>query len=58
MSEAAGSLTEVIRPTSPNISFLNSNKGKPLLVANNYLFKLNKTTATTKYWICTLNGCG
>ncbi|CAF4208726.1 unnamed protein product, partial [Rotaria sordida] len=39
------------------ISFINSNKGKPLLVANNYVFKLNKTTTTTKYWICTLNGC-
>ncbi|CAF4641679.1 unnamed protein product [Rotaria sp. Silwood1] len=57
MSEAAVSLPEVTRSISADISFINSNKGKPLLVANNYIFKLNKTTATTKYWICTLNEC-
>ena len=57
MSEAAVSSTEAVRPRSPVISFINSNKEKPLLVANNYVFKLNKTTTTTKYWICTLNGC-
>ena len=57
MSEAAVSSTEAVRPRSPVISFINSNKGKPLLVANNYVFKLNKTTTTTKYWICKLNGC-
>ncbi|CAF1054091.1 unnamed protein product [Rotaria sordida] len=51
MSEAAVSSVEVTRPKSPTISFINSNKGKPLLVANNYVFKLNKTTTTTKYWI-------
>ncbi|CAF4351816.1 unnamed protein product, partial [Rotaria magnacalcarata] len=39
------------------ISFINSNKGKPLLLADEYVFKLNKNTTTTKYWICTLNGC-
>ncbi|CAF1237473.1 unnamed protein product [Rotaria sordida] len=57
MAEAAVSSTEATQPKSPAISFINSNKGKPLLVANNYVFKLNKTTTTTKYWICTLNGC-
>ncbi|CAF1295531.1 unnamed protein product [Rotaria sp. Silwood1] len=57
MSEVAVSLPDITRSISPDISFINSNKGKPLLVANNYVFKLNKTTATTKYWICTLNGC-
>ena len=57
MSEAAVSSTEAVRLRSPVISFINSNKGKPLLVANNYVFKLNKTTTTTKYWIYTLNGC-
>ncbi|CAF4836281.1 unnamed protein product, partial [Rotaria sp. Silwood2] len=24
---------------------------------NEYTFKLNKTTTTTKYWKCTYNGC-
>ncbi|CAF4017659.1 unnamed protein product, partial [Rotaria magnacalcarata] len=42
---------------SPAISFMNANKGKPLLVADEYTFKLNKATTTTKYWICTINGC-
>ncbi|CAF2095873.1 unnamed protein product [Rotaria magnacalcarata] len=41
----------------PSISFINSNKGKPLLVADDYTFKLNKTTTSTKYWICTINDC-
>ncbi|CAF3976119.1 unnamed protein product [Rotaria sp. Silwood2] len=30
---------------------------KPLLVVDDYTFKLNKATTTTKYWICTINGC-
>ncbi|CAF3073065.1 unnamed protein product [Rotaria sp. Silwood2] len=40
-----------------SISFIKSQKGKTLLVANEYVFKLNKTTTTTKYWKCTYNGC-
>ncbi|CAM4761249.1 unnamed protein product [Rotaria magnacalcarata] len=32
-------------------------KRKPLLVADDYTFKLNKTTTSTKYWICTINDC-
>ncbi|CAF0948876.1 unnamed protein product [Rotaria sp. Silwood1] len=39
-----------------SISFIKSQKGKTLLVANEYTFKLNKTTTTTKYWKCTYNG--
>ncbi|CAF4843758.1 unnamed protein product, partial [Rotaria sp. Silwood1] len=50
-------LTGEIQAKSPAISFINSNKGKPLLiVADEYAFKLNKATTTTKYWICTING--
>ncbi len=30
------------------ISFATSNKGKPLLIYENYLFRCNKTTAKTK----------
>ena len=40
-----------------SISFIKLQKGKPLIMANEYIFKLNKTTATTKYWKCTFNGC-
>ncbi|CAM4887935.1 unnamed protein product [Rotaria socialis] len=57
MAEAFVTLTSEIQAKSPSISFINSNKGKPLLVADDYTFKLNKTTTSTKYWICTINGC-
>ncbi|CAF5175912.1 unnamed protein product, partial [Rotaria magnacalcarata] len=49
--------TDVNQAKSLAISFINSNKGKPLLLADEYVFKLNKNTTTTNYWICTLNGC-
>jgi hypothetical protein len=42
----------------PSISFVKSNKGKPLLLLNQYLFKCNKTTESKKYWICIKAGCG
>ncbi|CAF3192503.1 unnamed protein product [Rotaria socialis] len=57
MAEAFVTLTSEIQAKSPSISFINSNKGKPLLIADDYTFKLNKTTTSTKYWICTINGC-
>ena len=41
-----------------SISFLTSNKGKKLLLSNEYLFKCNKTTHAKKYWICIERGCG
>ncbi|CAF1436350.1 unnamed protein product, partial [Rotaria magnacalcarata] len=57
MAEAFVTLTSEIQAKFPSISFINSNKGKPLLVADDYIFKLNKTTTRTKYWIRTINGC-
>jgi len=45
------------KPSSSSVSFIQSQKGKPMLVLNNYIFKLNKTTASTKYWICTFDKC-
>ena len=36
----------------PTISFLTTNKGKPLLILDQYMFKCNKTTSWKKYWIC------
>ncbi|CAF3418031.1 unnamed protein product [Rotaria socialis] len=35
------------------ISFLTTNKGKPLLVFNQYMLKCNKTSLSKKYWVCT-----
>ncbi|CAF2124758.1 unnamed protein product [Rotaria magnacalcarata] len=57
MAEAFVILTSEIQAKSPAISFINSNKGKSLLVADDYTFKLNKATTTTKYWICTIKDC-
>ena len=41
----------------PKITFVQSQKGRPLLVLNHYIYKLNKTTTTIKYWICSTNTC-
>ncbi|CAF3104929.1 unnamed protein product [Rotaria socialis] len=38
------------------ISFLTSNKGKPLLVYNNHLFRCNKIVPLKKYWVCNTRG--
>ncbi|CAF4469854.1 unnamed protein product, partial [Rotaria magnacalcarata] len=57
MAEAFVILTSEIQAKSPAVSFINSNKGKSLLVADDYTFKWNKATTTTKYWICTIKDC-
>ena len=57
MAEAFVILTGEIQAKSQTILSINSNKGKALLVADEYTFKLNKATTTTKYWICTINDC-
>ena len=40
------------------ISFVTSNKGKPLLCFGHHLFKCNKTTETKRYWVCIERQCG
>ena len=40
-----------------SVSFVKSNKGKPLLLLNQYIFKCNKSTDSKRYWICTEGGC-
>ncbi len=40
------------------ISFLKSNRGKPLLIYKNYLFRWNKKTAVKKYRMCLVPECG
>lgn len=41
-----------------NLLFATSNKGKTILIHNNYFFNLNKSTASKKYWICSTKACG
>ncbi|CAF1532875.1 unnamed protein product [Adineta ricciae] len=41
-----------------NLSFITSNKNQPLLVMNNYVYKCNKISGQTKYWVCVVKGCG
>ncbi|CAM4888715.1 unnamed protein product [Rotaria socialis] len=57
MATAVASSEDETQSKSPTISFINSQKGKQLLIANEYIFKLNKTTTTTKYWKCVVNSC-
>ncbi len=46
-----------IELNSPVISFINSQKGKLMFVIDDYIFKSNRESKTSKYWICTFNGC-
>ncbi|CAF3067937.1 unnamed protein product [Rotaria socialis] len=57
MAAAGASSEDETQSKSPTISFINSQKGKQLLIANEYTFKLNKATTTTKYWKCVVNSC-
>ena len=40
-----------------NIHFITSNKGHPMLVMNEYVYKCNRKTPNKKYWLCTVKGC-
>lgn len=53
----ASSVCEENIQEAQSISFILSQKGKPLLVLNKHLFKLNKSTDSKQYWICTIKGC-
>ncbi|CAM4973970.1 unnamed protein product [Rotaria socialis] len=57
MTTACSSLFGDNHSPSPVISFVMSQKEKPLLVSDEYIFKLNKTTTTSKYWICADIAC-
>ncbi|CAF1210351.1 unnamed protein product [Rotaria magnacalcarata] len=57
MATVVASSEDETQSKSPTISFINSQKGKQLLIANEYIFKLNKATTTTKYWKCVANSC-
>jgi len=43
--------------SSNKISFIYSQKGKKMLVIDNFVFKLNKTTSSTKYYRCSDSCC-
>ncbi|CAF3647620.1 unnamed protein product [Rotaria sp. Silwood1] len=57
MAECLKSESDTIQLISPVISFINSQKGKLMLVLDDDIFKLNRQSKTTKYWICIINGC-
>ncbi|CAF5154183.1 unnamed protein product, partial [Rotaria sp. Silwood1] len=46
-----------IMTTANEISFIISQKGNKMLNINNFIFKLNKTTSTTKYYRCEDSRC-
>lgn len=50
-------VSRVMTSSVNSLSFILSNKGKPLLVLNNFIYRLKKQTVVKKYWICQENGC-
>ncbi|CAF4419126.1 unnamed protein product, partial [Rotaria magnacalcarata] len=40
-----------------SVSFTVSNKGNPLLILNDFVYRVKKETVLKKYWICGINGC-
>ncbi|CAF5206891.1 unnamed protein product, partial [Rotaria magnacalcarata] len=51
MATTVASSEDESQSKSPTISFINSQNGKQLLIANEYIFKLNKTTTTILFYI-------
>ncbi len=58
MASTPGSENSSSKTKQSEISFATSNKGKPLLIYEKYLFRCNKTTAGKKYWVCLEPECG
>ena len=42
----------------PSHSFITSNKGKNLLVIDDYMYHHTKITSNVAYWICQIKDCG
>ena len=42
----------------PSHTFITSNKGKNLLVIDDYIYHYTKITSTVTYWICQIKDCG
>jgi hypothetical protein len=51
------SVIESSNPVNRKLNFMTSNKGQPLLVMNDYVYRCNKKTIKKKYWTCTAGGC-
>lgn len=58
MTTTASSMNSQVAASQFDVLFATSNKGKPLLIFEQHVFKCNKTTATKKYWVCDERGCG
>lgn len=56
-SESIFSLPKNSIQMSKIVEFVTSNKGKPLLVYDGYIFKKNKGTEKVTYWVCQHGGC-
>ncbi|UJR36469.1 hypothetical protein I4U23_029193 [Adineta vaga] len=50
-------ISELLSMLFNMISFRNSQKGCPMLIKNNYIFKYNKTVGETKYYRCKNTSC-
>ena len=50
--------TESRRNVNSDLNFITSNKGQPLLIMNQYIYKCNKKTPNKKYWVCVVKDCG
>lgn len=57
MNECTEMSVDHIKSTTPIISFINSQKGKLMIVIDDYIFKFNRQSKSTKHWICIFNGC-
>ena len=56
MTSTISSLLDENKQSSRVISFIQSQKGKSLLILEKHIFKLNKPIENRKYWICTIKG--
>lgn len=57
MDEFSKSSPDSLQPTLSLISFITSQKGKLMLIIDDYLFKFNRASKSAKYWVCTSSGC-
>ncbi|CAF4608132.1 unnamed protein product [Rotaria magnacalcarata] len=50
--------TESTRNNNSDLNFITSNKGEPLLIMNQYIYKCNKKRPNKKYCVCVVKDCG
>ena len=50
--------TESTRNIKSDLNFISSNKGQPLLIMNQYIYKCNKKRSNKKCWVSVVKDCG